>query len=66
MSSRFARRVDAQGMINIEVIDIEDSELDELFSKHPRMRDIIAAPAYYSKKYGYWPIPAEGWKIYEQ
>ena len=62
---RFASRIDANGLLNIAIDEINDAALDKLFEEKPEMKDVAGAPIYWSKKYGYWPIPTGGWTTHE-
>ena len=66
--ARFASRIDADGLLNIAIDELDpnaDVDLDKMFAEKPEMRSIVGIPRYYSQKHGYWPLPADGWKIIE-
>lgn len=63
MPDRIASKVDADGMLVVPVEEIADAELTALFETKPEMRKLVGAPRYWSPTYGYWPKPAEGWKV---
>ena len=63
MIERLASRVDTDGMLVVPVTEINDAELDRVFEEKPEMRDIVGAPVYWCPKYGYWPAPADGWRV---